>query len=601
MAESAPSLVLERGGRIVLASYLDGSAPAPIEVDETEAFGFCLTRAEPALEYRLRMGVLPLEWTFEGRIAGEDPAGGRRVGEQIFWSELPHFDSASGPTLVHLESRHRLGGEDWTERAVLPVDVVPGKIGPSRYAAMADELRALAPGLLYDVVGKSAHRASAAGAPPLSTMLSALAAAWREVEPALRRLGRYAARQPAQPIPARGRTARWRFDPGRAATGDARHLATAERSTSRMTATRFAASRRPFDASGRPFDAVAAGLLDLMADWAAACARAATAEIRNVEKHRDYRDVRIGGRRSVWENVDVPHIERMRNAFDHAAALHTAIISLRRRSPWSRAEPVPAAALRSVVRSDARLANVARALTPLFASPNPEVHAAEYLKLTHRLFEQWVLLEIVAAFRAVGLESADDEPLLPDRPTSVHVDLDRGATWVFNLRNQRVLRLRYEPWIHPIELATEFRDPLFRDGDEPRSWSPDIVIERVRPSRTGHAAGLVEDAIVVDVKYTLALTDAHWARALKYLMIRERRSGRPVVREVWLACAAPGSRVLPLDDTAASHDTDWPRARSRGIIEIPPPPRFNAGAGPFARPAAAATAFTTHVLRQLDG
>jgi hypothetical protein len=593
----APALVLERGGRIILVAPVDGPPPAPVAVDETGPYGLHLTHAEPALDYRIRMGALPLEWTFDGGVSGEDPAAGRRLGDTILWSETVHFDGARGPTRLHLESRSRTGRDDWTHRAVLPVTVRPAKLGLAGCQAMVDEMQALSGGLAFDVLGKSLRDDSSSSVPALSTVLAVLPAAWNAVAPMAGRLLR------SPPAPAR--TRRKRCTRAGASAREIRRLAATGGAEPR--ARRYAAAGRGARADhGRSSEhetaVLTAALLDLLEGWADAVDAAAAFEIDRIERHREYRDVRIGGRRSVWENVDRPLLERMRSAMLVASGVGDEVHAARRRLADAAVEPIAPPVLRARLRGDPRFRAAAAALGPLLASPSRTVRTAEYLKLTGRLYEQWVLLQILAGFRAAGLPEmtplADREHIgLPGR-----TDLDRDSTWRFRFPAGRILRIRYEPWIHPIDLASALGDPLYREGDEHRSWSPDILIERLRPAPGGGRAGTVEELIVLDVKYAAVLTDSHWGRAAKYLTIRERPGGRAVVREVWLAHPAAGGRVLPLPDHDAGLRTSgWPRARSRGIIEIRPSAAFDASRPPFSPPAAPALAFATRAIEELGG
>jgi hypothetical protein len=170
-----------------------------------------------------------------------------------------------------------------------------------------------------------------------------------------------------------------------------------------------------------------AALLDLLEGWADAVDAAAAFEIDRIERHREYRDVRIGGRRSVWENVDRPLLERMRSAMLVASGVGDEVHAARRRLADAAVEPIAPPVLRARLRGDPRFRAAAAALGPLLASPSRTVRTAEYLKLTGRLYEQWVLLQILAGFRAAGLPEmtplADREHIgLPGR-----TDLDRGS------------------------------------------------------------------------------------------------------------------------------------------------------------------------------
>jgi hypothetical protein len=147
------------------------------------------------------------------------------------------------------------------------------------------------------------------------------------------------------------------------------------------------------------------------------------------------------------------------------------------------------------------------------------------------MYEQWVFLQLAAAFRALGLESEDIQGLLRRSAAQrFTLDFPRDTRLLLRAPNGRLLSMRYEPWVFPAHAARSRGDTIYRGQTGEAPWSPDILLELLSRDDGGRAH--TEYAIVVDAKYSHRV---NWAGADKYLQIRATSTDRQVVRQVWLA------------------------------------------------------------------
>ena len=169
-------------------------------------------------------------------------------------------------------------------------------------------------------------------------------------------------------------------------------------------------------------------------------------------------------------------------------------------------------------------------------------------KKNSRMYEQWVLVQLVAAFAECGLEVTTwDEVLGRSVGASFGVDFARNTTFAAKLCEGCEVVVRYEPWILPKDASWKFpSESLCHFGGG--NWSPDIVIE------LRGAKGQALYALAMDAKYSRRPTKEMRESVLKYARIRttEGRFGRRVARQVWLVYPGDGSRrrTFWLDDEA---------------------------------------------------
>ncbi len=336
---------------------------------------------------------------------------------------------------------------------------------------------------------------------------------------------------------------------------------------------------------------VIAGLLGFLRRRIAACAATIRQHIRGIEADRPFRQrtvlvgrasqpVRTGWEArptveekelSLYEVEDTPRLERLRQALTIAAKLRQEI-----------------AHVQGLELFRGLSHQLTLPTTPVFEHVRPYRHIRdefrrylrsslillddgfeERLKSTHRMYEQWVFFQLAAAFRQAGLTCADHEGLFRSSLFRFTLDIDRGARLTFRAEDGRTIVLRFEPWIFPQDLARQRQDTVYRGaGKEETAWSPDVLIEFLRPERFGvaDAGPEVEYAVVVDAKYTAQIREHHWNDTRKYLKIRATSTRRQVVKQLWLAYPSQTEQIA-LEDSSVEWTAQGPDCGEEDVVE----------------------------------
>lgn len=527
----------------------EGVSPAeqPVTVSELQPVGFSLTSRTQDVEYAVAIGDVLLP-------------SGRTFGRNTYWEDGHHFESARGRVRVRLRVR-TAPDAGWRVCARLDVNVVPTKLGERRYETLVNDIRVVAAGLIFDIVSKMFRGVRyARGMTQVASHTSHLELAnlrrqWRGIsreldlittEPQLRtgrciELRSYSGAEVLSPNTAARLAARG-FDPrspdrGRPVTIPGE----------RLTRTGDIVEHR-----------VILWFLQLLLQRVRECTEAARAEIALIESERELRDVIMGAGPTLYEEVDLPKIERLREsigqAHELAAQLRRATLSPLFRHLRPQAGPTDTPVFQHVDayhRFGRRMRHYLTASLVVL-----EAGERERLKATSRLYEHWVFLRLAEAFRACGLCGDDLEGVVRRRGRHRFVlDLDDDMALLFRVDSDRFVRLRYEPWILPVDAARRRGDTLCRGaGDSAPAWRPDVLVEFID-------GGEVAYAVVVDSKYSARIQDHHWLRVEKYTQIRTVVGLRQVVRQVWLAHPGENAGIHCRDTTVTwtAYGPDRPR------------------------------------------
>ena len=156
-------------------------------------------------------------------------------------------------------------------------------------------------------------------------------------------------------------------------------------------------------------------------------------------------------------------------------------------------------------------------------------------KKSSRMYEQWVLINLVNAFRAFGISFAQwDDVIGKALESQFNIDFERGAQFLSMLspHSRYLLSIRYEPWIIPNRDRKTFPDATLYHAERiPTYWSPDIVLELQKETDT-HRETIY--AIAIDCKYSRSIGEEQSENTRKYLKIRSSDSGKQVVGQLWL-------------------------------------------------------------------
>ena len=585
---------LTRNGNPVARADLDraGDAPdaAPVTISELQPIGFAIERRPPEMEYEVAIGDVPL-------------GAGTPFGPNVYWADEPYLESTRGRVSVSLLGRAAGSGAEWRDCARLDVTVVPTKLSEERCAALEDDIRRVSAGLIFDLVSKMLRGVRyARGLQGIESRsshveLRGLRDVWRELSGLIERID-------ADPHLHVGRRVRPRpctgadvLDPDAAAWLAARGFDPRSRHA-RWPVT--VPTRVLTKTSDTVEHRLMLGFLRLLLAQVGECVEAARRDVDRIEEDREWRHVAIGAGPTLYEEVDLPKIERLREAVRQGGELAAQIRRAIRLPLFGGLAPRGGEPDTPVFTHVEPYYRFARAMRGYLASKLVvlETGADERLKETSRLYEHWVFLRLGAAFRAAGLRGDDVEGVV--RRLSRHrfvLDLDDDMVVTFRVDQRRRVRVRYEPWILSADAARRRGDLLCRGAGAGPAWRPDVLIEFIDGSD-------VDYAVVVDSKYSRRIQDHHWARVEKYTRIRTVAGLRQVVRQVWLAHPGDPAGIRCRDPFVRWTEAGPDRPRDEfvmGELGLRPAPggaeAESAGADGEAAPSRVARGFAAGLLR----
>ena len=479
----------------------------------------------------------------------------REFGSVLEFERGVYFESASGPTDLVVGQLSE-DGKTVVEIFRTTLYVVPSKIGWDNYKSMVQDLRSVCQALITDVRGKSSR--GAGRDPSLSPRpwrtheeeLDAVCRTCRKLRPLVREI-KLSPKTAMEVVYDYERTNRCRSQRGvatmvRRGIDPRQDVGERRCKVGRLVESRNLAEHRLLKA-----------FLKLLLSRVLNCRSAIISDIRRLESERKYRSrTSRESEPSLFETEDMPRIRRYRERDGEAEGVQR----------WLEDE-----------LADGFWANLR---DEVFAPENTQFAENEYylfaaniilrylrdtshwggtfgsrfmMKRSSRMYEQWVLVQLVAAFERAGVKMTSwDEIISRNLDRQFGVDLGRNTLFSAPVAEGYEMTIRYEPWIvarderhgHPEETLCHF-------GQSKASWSPDIVIELVRCE--GDARRTVY-AIALDAKYSRKPTREMRESVMKYAKIRtnEGRYGRRVARQVWLVY--PGEvgrkRSFFLDDEA---------------------------------------------------
>lgn len=530
-----------RGPGDVLVDSWDDKSPCggePIVVLEGQKYFLHVVDAPGDGDFLIRVGEerLSLECRWFGKTC--ELQGG------------DYFESASGRSVAAVFAVVEDGSEQMLcERAFY---VLPSKIGKENYSRMVADLQAVCRSLVNDLIGKSQHsyawnRALQARMfRSCEEELLSVTRVWKVILPLLCeierspfceiapqfRLGECLRNRSFRNIPIMMKRG---IDPCNPEPGRKCRLV-------RIGLSPNVAEHQ-----------VIKGFLIFLEDRLAACKSAIHSEINTLEGDRRYRSRSLcSGDVSLYESEDVPRICKLRQYEKRVTEIRSDIRLRLSQDFWrgiSAKRTLPISGQFAENRYYIKIANAI--LDYLRDGFNHSARIGESLttKKTSRMFEQWMIVQLVAAFEQCGLQidSWDD---IVERSISSQFGFDfkRNTRFSAKLSDGYSVCLRYEPWILPKALLSSHpEETLCHGGKEDAYWSPDCVIEL----RRGQGADMrVVYAVVLDAKYTRNPSKDMSRNVSKYSLIRsnEGNRGRQVARQVWIVYTgredeSPGIRV----------------------------------------------------------
>lgn len=279
------------------------------------------------------------------------------------------------------------------------------------------------------------------------------------------------------------------------------------------------------------------------------------AAIRRIERNRRFRDTPMPTGSTLYQSVDEPALARLRD-LQHRSQRVAA--ELRRRFAEGAFSGTAtggwAVRPRQPLRETTRASRADSPYPAASGTPRPQ----GVPRPLSALYERWVMLRVVEALRDAGLEGGSmHDALIRDERKGYWRDFDDEAAVTFTGTQDRIVRVRFEPWIHPRNVAIMQGEGLYRAGDALHSWRPDIVIQiddAARPALEHRGVGLpaVRACIIIDAKLAPVLRMTHWQQVQKYRFVRASANDARVVRNLFIASPAGRTQLPPEASTDAA-------------------------------------------------
>lgn len=277
--------------------------------------------------------------------------------------------------------------------------------------------------------------------------------------------------------------------------------------------------------------------LFLIAERNLSCLRGIEKDIDYLLSNAVYRSQSFGNGDTLYDIEDVPRIRALKEIEQHSLLLKAQIKSLQSNPFWSNVsnDSTLFYPSRTTFQFNAYYKETARIINRFFLNdfewndPNDDF----FTKTTSRIYEQWVLIQIINAFRNCGLNFQSWDEIIADMLLKQFgLDFQRNTCFKAPLYKDYYLSLRYEPWIFPRTEIHKDRSfgTVFQNKNVHAYWSPDILIELQKI-----ANNTIETvyAIVMDSKYSKIIHPDQRSNVLKYHDIRSTRSMRQIVKQIW--------------------------------------------------------------------
>lgn len=617
--ERVPKLLLTRNGQTLQSVRVQvplSRLDALLDVNESQAYGFELENREDNTEYGIWLGDIAA-----GTCSRPDGRSSSTTGVArssiVCWDDAFYFEGSRGPVWVRLLSRSQDSDSLWRERVTFQVIVDLGKLSADRYQTMFSQMGMLAAGLVLDLVSKSTRSTKISILPSTPRVrtsaieLRILETAWPTIAASLQRISTSPKTDLRRTITMRNCWGGERFD--------SQSIVSMTRNGIDPFAMKAAL---PFKAQisrvNESYDTyehrVIRAFVELLRERAIECRTNIDKHVEAIELDRKWRGRPNSTGQSLFETEDIPKLKQLRSRRLRANELIKQIESVTSIEPLVGVRPKLNLASSPTFDNVEAYRDVRLQLLRFLKSGLIIIDEGsdERIKSTSRLYEQWVYMQLVAAFREAGLFCSSQRGILHTaKMYRFTLDLDRCARVTFLAGDKRAIVVKYEPWVTPKALAVQNRDSVYRGRHGDVAWSPDILIEFLSgPEEMGEPPS-VEYAVVVDSKYSAVIRDHHWEDTSKYLEIRSTASNRQVVRQQWLAFPGNSSQGNYSNIMIRDAEVEWtargpniPRDETlQGILSLVPPTALDLEAvmeGWIVRPETSAVEFVRGLLGYMN-
>ena len=493
-------------------------------VSERGMFGLVVHDAPPDMRYALVVG--------EERIDAEC----RVFSSCCELTKGMYFESAYAKTALAV-MRQKDGGVE-EKVAECEFYVLPSKIGHENYQRMVCDLQGICRSLIIDLIGKSRHGQDWDDAlPPIlfrsrEEELTAIRRTWSELTPLIEEISVDPASRTVlrRTFAAVGRNRSYRGIPAMMKKGiDPRNASPG----------RKCPVLRMSETVDIPEHRLIKGFMSFLLLRLKKCNAGVNGDISGIESEKKYRDRSPDqGEPSLFELEDLPRLKKLRR---HARTIDELYGDVQERLssdfwcdvPEEVEYPVPSQFSESVCYIG--IANIILRYLKNSLNTGETVGEDFMTKKTSRMYEQWVLIQLVSAMERCGLDIETwDSVIRRSLNKQFGLDFKKNTRFFAKLDGLYSVLLRYEPWILPHNMLSMHEEETlchFESNDS--FWNPDFMIELVKRENGGLKTVY---AVALDAKYSRMPGTDMRNSVSKYARIRsnDKRRGKQVTRQVWL-------------------------------------------------------------------
>lgn len=299
------------------------------------------------------------------------------------------------------------------------------------------------------------------------------------------------------------------------------------------------------------------GFLSVLSARLQKCREGLAGEISAIKGDKPFRFRRNSdGTPSLYETEDLPRLEKLGNYAKLVSRLQQEIAARMASDFWSgigKSSDLPGIGQFGENKYYIHVAGIILAYLRNGFNYLPETGDDFTTKKTSRLYEQWLIVQIVSAFEACGLEiDTWDSVVQKSIDRQFGFDFKRNTCFSSRLSDDYEVCVRYEPWILPRDMITDHQEETLCHGGHADSFlSPDCVIE-LRQHVLGQQQTVY--AVVLDAKYSRSPSPRMRESVSKYRRIRSSVGGCgvQVARQTWVVFIGPDNQNpgIYIDDEA---------------------------------------------------
>ncbi|MBO5940517.1 MAG: hypothetical protein J6R18_04915 [Kiritimatiellae bacterium] len=495
-----------------------------VTVLELGKYGLVMYDAEPDSCYFLKVG--------EERIGVEC----RDFANCHCFDRADYFESAYGRTVLSVMRECDDGATEIVTECEFYV--VPSKIGNDNYKRMVADLQKVCQSLINDLIGKSRHGQdwNSAFRPfafrSREEELTAIARTWTELAPRIEdiSIAPISNAKLCRVMSSTGRNRSYRGVSAMMKLGiDPRN----------PNPGRMCPTFRIQESMNVSEHRLIKGFLQFVLLRLEQCRNGLDKDIQQIESDKRFRSRSAApGERSLYEQEDIPRLSKLRNRSRDVEDLKGEIQKMLSADFWRGVPaeleyPEPQQFAEGICYIE--IANIILRYLKNGFNTGDTYGDGFMTKKTSRMYEQWVLIQIVTALERCGLEIETWDTVIRRCVNSQFgLDFKKNTRFLAKLHGRYSVLVRYEPWILPRAMLAEHgEETLCHFGPQDSFWNPDFTIELLR--RESDCFKTVY-AIALDAKYSRRPSEEMRRGVLKYAKIRsvDGQHGHQVARQVWL-------------------------------------------------------------------